>query len=325
MTSPFLIGRGLLGTGIASHANVRRPSDRITWSDAVLARRQLASAARSVVPDDADLWSVAWCAGASTMRSSASDMSRETGYLSVFLDALAEALNGDRAKSGVVFVASSAGGIYGHGSSATITEHTAPAPTTEYALGKLEQEAALRRFHQATGMRCLTGRISNLYGTSQNLAKAQGLVSHLCRATLGRRPLIVTVPLDTRRDYVHAGDAGRRILHWIDVAHDRPTECRTKLIVSGRSATVSEILASVQRVSRLRPPVVFARGTTPDFPRYQSFRSIELTDIDAATPCRTLDVGVNEIWNSTLRSYMRSPAREPSVSIPELDGQTRLG
>lgn len=316
MTIPYLVGRGLLGTGLASHGDVDGPPGRIAWNDEDVACDQLADAGRVAGSSAAATWSVAWCAGASTMRSSAADMSREMRYLTTFLSSLESVLDRERAAAGVVFLASSAGGVYGSGSSATITEQTIPDPRTEYARGKLDQEGALRRFHDVTGVRCLVGRISNLYGVSQNLGKAQGLVSHLCQATLSRTPLTVTVPLETRRDYIHTVDAGRRILRWMAVARDEPAEFATKLIVSGRSAMIGEILTSLRRVSRLRPPVVFARGTTPGFPRFQSFRSIESTDIDVATPSRTLDIGIDQIWNATWRAFMRPAQTAVAESVP---------
>lgn len=242
------------------------------------------------------------------MRSSPDEMAQELRYLQTFLDALAEGLDMRRADSGIVFLASSAGGIYGRGSSRTITEANVDEPTTAYAVGKLAQEDRLRAFHDATGVRCVVGRISNVYGSAQNVAKGQGLITHVCRAALLRRPMIVTVPLDTRRDYVHTSDASRRAIRWVELAASRPTAFATKLIVSGRSATVGDILSVVRRVSRHRPPVVFARGSTPDLPRTQTFRSTQDPDVDAATPARLLEVGITEIWNATLQDFVRGAA-----------------
>ena len=60
----------------------------------------------------------------------------------------------------------------------------------------------------------LIGRIANLYGPGQNLAKAQGLVSQLCAAQLERARSSIWVSLDTLRDYLFAPDCcsarGRR-------------------------------------------------------------------------------------------------------------------
>ena len=63
-------------------------------------------------------------------------------------------------------------------------------------------EADLRRFAAATGTAVLVGRIANLYGPGQNLAKPQGLVSQLCLANLTGQPLSIYVSLDTLRDYL---------------------------------------------------------------------------------------------------------------------------
>ncbi len=58
----------------------------------------------------------------------------------------------------------------------------------------------------------LVGRLSNLYGPGQDLAKPQGLISQLCRAQLTRRPLSIYVSLDTRRDYLFVDDAAAMVV-----------------------------------------------------------------------------------------------------------------
>jgi UDP-glucose 4-epimerase len=247
------------------------------------------------------------------MRSTTSDLAREFGLLEGFLEELAATAAAiGTAAEGVVFLASSAGGIYGAGSAGTISETDLETPTTAYAVGKLAQEGLLAGFHAATGSRCLVGRITNVYGTTQNLAKSQGLVSHVCRATLQRAPLKVTVPLDTRRDYIHSADAGRRIRRWTQVARARPPSVTTKLIASGRSATVAEIIDGVFRVSGIRPPVVYAHAKgQSDSPRYQKFVSVVETDVDVATPCRSLVSGINDVWSATWRTFVRDGSSLP--------------
>ena len=74
-------------------------------------------------------------------------------------------------------------------------------------------EAARHRVRgRAPARPLLVGRISNLYGPGQNLAKPQGLVSQLCRAQLTRQPLSVYVSLDTMRDYLYVDDAAAMVV-----------------------------------------------------------------------------------------------------------------
>jgi len=304
----LLVGHGLLGSGVAAFARDVLTAN-IDWTDTGRAIAGLTKLATGLDLGSADSWTVLWCAGASTMRSTSETMHRETAYLGAFLEALTRTVNRTQSSErGVVFLASSAGGIYGRGSSATISERDPIAPVTEYSKGKLAQEQHLHRFHELTDTRCLIGRISNLYGSSQDLGKSQGLISHVCSAAIRRTPLTVTVPLDTRRDYVHTLDAGKRILAWIELSRRRVPSITTKLVVSGRSATVAEIITDVRRVSRLRPRVVYAQvDPRSNSPRYQSFRSVVDAHVDELTPCRSLESGVHEVWRETWRRFVRPP------------------
>ena len=75
---------------------------------------------------------------------------------------------------------------------------------------------ALHRGRRACGVNLLIGRLSNLYGPGQNLAKPQGLVAHVGDSVLRRQPISVYVPLDTIRDYLYASDAGRMVVEALE-------------------------------------------------------------------------------------------------------------
>ena len=79
-------------------------------------------------------------------------------------------------------------------------------------------EAAVERLAEATGVRAVLGRLSNVYGPGQTLGKPQGLLSQLCLADATGRPLPVFVSMDTIRDYLYAGDAARMVVRSIALA-----------------------------------------------------------------------------------------------------------
>ena len=117
---------------------------------------------------------------------------------------------------GALFFASSAGGVYAGATGSPFTEETAPVAISPYGHAKLRAEAAVDAFATRTGVPLLVGRLSNLYGPGQDLAKPQGLISQLCRAQLTRQPLSIYVSLDTRRDYLYVDDAAAMVVAGLD-------------------------------------------------------------------------------------------------------------
>ena len=85
---------------------------------------------------------------------------------------------------------------------------TATQPVSPYGFAKLDQEGLVATWAEATQVRTIVGRLANLYGPGQNVAKPQGLISQLVLSTLLRRPTSIYVPLDTMRDYLYVDDAG---------------------------------------------------------------------------------------------------------------------
>jgi UDP-glucose 4-epimerase len=153
--------------------------------------------------------------------------------------------------------------VYADSQGPPFTEATVPRPRTPYGVAKLEMEAAVRTFAADTGTPTVIGRIANLYGPGQNLAKPQGLVSQICRTHLTGHPLLLYVPLDTMRDYLYVRDCAGLVAAALAGVRARVARAVegpvvTKILASGQSTTIGGLLGESTRIFRRRPRVVLA-------------------------------------------------------------------
>lgn len=192
-------------------------------------------------------WALAWCAGAGVVATGEDALAAEVRVFERVTDALtASVVEGEH---GVVFLASSAGGLYAGSTPAPFDERTTPRPLVAYGRAKLAMEAAVERLAGATGVRAVLGRLANVYGPGQTLGKPQGLLSQLCLADATGRPLPVFVSMDTIRDYLYAGDAARMVVRSIALAREEPPgTVVAKVLASGRPVTVGHLVAEARRV-----------------------------------------------------------------------------
>ena len=264
----WVIGAGgLLGSNV--HAALAGRPGRllrtvVPWTDPAGSRAALRAGIARLVGETAGRpggWRIAWCAGAGVTGTSAAVLDQEVATFTAFLADLA-----DRVPSpGVLFMASSAGAVYAGAGGAPFTEEHATFPLSGYGEAKLAAEAAARSFARRTGSAVLVGRIANLYGPGQNLAKAQGLISHLCRAHLTGQPVSVFVSLDTIRDYLYVGDCARMVIDGLGRAADlrgREDSYRMKILASERGLSVGAVIAECRRVFKKNPRVIL--GTSPN-------------------------------------------------------------
>lgn len=257
---------GMLGSAVLRHLRADDPEQvftggRISWGQPG-ALSDLETSLRRLVTEAGATWQIYWCAGAGVTSSGADSLRSEVALLESFFSLVSQLPPDDRAR-GSVFLASSAGAVYGGSVGAPFDEDSIPVPLGEYGTSKLLMEAALTRLSGETGMPVLIGRIANLYGPGQSLAKQQGIVSQLCKASLLGQPISLFVSLDTRRDYIFVDDcaaliaqAGARLRRV-----DRGTPPVIKILASGRSVTLASILGEFRRVIGRRPRVV--TGVSP--------------------------------------------------------------
>lgn len=242
----------------------------IPWDEPAAAVAAFRDGAARLLTDAARAdarWRIAWCAGAGVTGTSQESLRDEVAALGALLDAVADVLDDGACDpvSGAVFVASSVGGIYAGSSAPPFTEAHVPAPTSDYGRAKLAGEQVAARFAQRSGVPTVIGRITNLYGPGQNLAKPQGLISHLCLAQLRRQPISVYVSLDTIRDYLFVDDCAdmiRLALDGLEVATRNGNRLLTKIFGAHQGATIGQLLGEFRRVFKRVPRVVLGSSST---------------------------------------------------------------
>ena len=299
----WVIGSGgLLGRAITSIAGqvggltVHRTE--VPWTDPDASVAALTASARSLVPYGRSLY-IVWCAGAGVIGTEQRVLDLELATFTRFLGELGDLVSDAGAPPPLLFLASSAGGVYAGSDTPMVTEATPARPISPYGWLKLGQEDAIRDFAARTGATVLIGRIANLYGPGQNLAKPQGLISQLCRAQVTRTPLNVYVSLDTARDYIHSTDAARVVLAARHLLARRPAgTVETKIIGSGSATTLAAVLGILRRTTRRTPPVVLGQSPNAAFQtRNLRFRSVVWPELSAevTTP---LPVGISQTMAS---------------------------
>ena len=299
MTNTVVVGAGgLIGSAVLQavpHAQAFPVA--VPWNDMEAVDRTFAQWAATTPLRNA---TVVWCAGRGSVGTSADDLAKETWSLQAFLSA---ALRTTGLVQRFVLV-SSAGGVYGNAPDPHITESTIPSPVSDYGRAKLEQESLATVTCQNAGVPLIIARVSNVYGFGQDASKAQGLVSALVRASVTRQPASIFVPMDTRRDYISSHDVAEKIHRLIETPASDLDGVTIKIVASGMSTTVAELVAVVNRVRQRRTPIVFStRRETSLQPRSLAFTSTVLTDVDK-TPTTSLPVGVSQLAHHYLRGIV---------------------
>jgi UDP-glucose 4-epimerase len=241
-----LVGRHVLAELAVGDHEVLTTS--VPWADEEASVRALTAGVEQFATARAGRsWVLAWCAGAGVVATGEEALAAEVRVFERVTAALtASVLPGE---DGVVFLASSAGGLYAGSTPAPFDERTAPRPLVAYGRAKLAMEAAVSELASATGVRAVLGRLANVYGPGQTLGKPQGLLSQLCLADATGRPLPVFVSMDTIRDYLYAGDAARMIVRSVALARDEPAgTVVAKVLASGRPVTVGYLVSEARRV-----------------------------------------------------------------------------
>ena len=185
-----------------------------------------------------------------------------------------------------------------------------PSPRLFSAYGhvKLQQERAVTRWTDETATPSLIGRIANLYGPGQQLAKAQGLVSQLCWTQLVQSQLGIYVSLSTMRDYLFAPDCARMIAAGLDSIADGPARSTVKVLASQRPLSVGAVLAEFRRVLRRNPRISLrSSAESPKHVRDLRLRSAMMTAIDqyAATP---FPVGLHATYHDLRQRFAAASA-----------------
>lgn len=271
----WVIGRGgLLGQSletamgetvapIGSRALLWHPPGPIKWSAPGGGAAELRQLAGLFLREAGDRpWTVAWCAGAGIMGTLPPVLELELAALRETLDALASAPSG---RAGAFFFASSAGGVYAGVGAPPYDESSPVRPLAAYGQAKLDAEAMISAWSEHSGIASLIGRISNLYGPGQNLGKAQGLISQICRSHLTGQPLSIYVSLDTLRDYLFAPDCADLIVDGLARLRQEQSATQpqvvTKILASQRAITIGAVVGEMRRIFKSTPRIVLGAST----------------------------------------------------------------
>jgi UDP-glucose 4-epimerase len=268
-------------------------------------------------------WTILWAAGAGVIGTDAHQLQGEIATWQWFLELLSdELLPAAHSATGTIFLASSAGGIYGRGLAETLTEASAPCPISDYGRCKLLQEELLQAWAaREPGIRYLIGRISNLYGPGQKLNKRQGLISHLSRQLIHRQPAHIYVPLDTIRDYIFAEDCADQIVLSLRHLGAGNAQGKTKLFVSEESTSVAQIVRILTRICHSRPRIICSPSPLRrQHPRQMKFRSLVWPD---ARPARrtSLVTGISRVHLDNLALYRQGRLPGPSSETLRVNGR----
>lgn len=292
MTPPapaLVVGaRGLLGSAIRRRAALRGAptlAAKVAWDDPERSVTDLAAAVDDVIDRaEGGPWSILWCAGAGVTASTEESLDLEISVMSAFVDHLMTR-PADVLSRGTLFFASSAGGLYAGVENPPYTERMDPVPLAPYGRAKLRAEAVFGRPTEA-GMRVVLGRISNLYGPGQNLAKPQGLISQLCLAHHLARPIGIYVSLDTLRDYIYVDDCADLVLDLVDrTAQVEPgTPPVVKILAAQTSVTIAELIGTLRALNKRKPQAILAASPLgARQARDLRFRSVIWPELDART------------------------------------------
>lgn len=293
------------------HGTLWQPSTSIEWSSPATSVAQLRHEAELFLGACGDRpWSVAWCAGAGFVGAERDALDGELTALRATLSALSES---PHRGNGTLFFSSSAGGVYAGVGAPPYDEYSPVRPLSAYGDAKLEAERITAAWSQECGVPVLIGRIANLYGPGQNLAKAQGIISQVCRNHLTGRPSSIYVSLDTIRDYLYAPDCARLIVDGLArLARERAASGSTvtiKILASQRPTTVGAVLGEMRRIFKGSARYVIAASALSSVQtRDLSLRSRVWPELDRRT-LTPLPVGVARTVADLLRQLQDGELR----------------
>lgn len=289
---------------------------KFSWQDPAALAEQLQQAVQAFAAAvrDASGWLICWTAGAGVVSTSEQALHAESATWQVFLELLERHRIGQT--PGAIFLASSAGGVYGDSADYPLTEASACSPVSPYGRNKLIQETLLRDWaaqHRHIGY--LIGRIANLYGLGQNLSKPQGLIAHMSRCLIYSRPIHLYVPLDTIRDYIRAHECAAHIVRCARRMLAAPmlgtARGLVKIFASEQETSLAQIVSAFTRVTHRTPHLVLAATEASRLqPRRLRFRSAVLRELGAGQPV-ALDVGIHALHEHHMALYRQGRLPPP--------------
>lgn len=281
----LVFGSGTVGQPIHRHLEALGAAARlridIPWIDHRARRDTLRHLGRQLRahPDLRGLRTI-WAAGAAGFSATAEEIEAESAAFDDVLG-LVEGLADEHDQPGcVLHMVSSAGGLY-EGRTVRAADEP-PSPLRAYGELKMQQE---RRAMRLGADAVVVHRPSSIF-TGSGHAGRPGLIGAMVANAASHRPTTIYGSPTTLRDYVHADDVGRHIATAAMSSSQLPSP---QLLVSGRPASIHEVVGIVESAMRRR---VFVRYADPWNTRDIVFtRSARAPGFNPAT----LQVGVRRV------------------------------
>lgn len=248
-------------------------------------------------------WTIVWSAGRSVIATEADEAAAETAALATVVAAARRSL--PDGPGGRIVLASSAGAIHAGSTAPPFDETTPPAPRSPYGAEKLEQERLLAAAARTTGCDAVAVRMGPLYGLGQDVTKAQGLVTALCRSVIDRRPVRIYVPLDTRRPYLWSDDAGRIVAQLAASGTSDGGTLRVRTVPGGPAISLGRLVETVRRITRRRPPVLVAPGPEAAGHAVDLRLASQHPDDTTLVDPTPMTVGLGRLWRGLLAEPVR--------------------
>jgi UDP-glucose 4-epimerase len=196
----------------------------------------------------ANTWEIYWCAGIGVVGSDMDLLDREVTAIKILLSCMrSSGLTAN--KSGRMFFASSAGGVYAGSSNPPFTEETVPIPISDYGAQKLQIEELLINFGKNNNVEIRIGRIANIYGANQNIRKQQGIVTALVKSTILNTTVSMYVPLNTLRNYIFVSDAAFKIINFV---RSSTNNHEVRIICSNENWSLGSLIRITKDVTKKR-------------------------------------------------------------------------
>jgi UDP-glucose 4-epimerase len=201
-------------------------------------------------------------------------------------------------KAGVkrVVFASSGGAIYGDQKKSNFSENDLTDPISPYAISKLAIEQYLKYYKRHFGLDYLVLRYSNPYGSNQNIAGNQGIISIFFNLVKSGERISIFGDGENRRDFIYIDD----LVDATVKLYDRKTKYAIYNIGSNRGTTINQIVDLIRKITKkpilvnyLPARDVDVRDVVLDIERLKE----EITDYSAIS----LEQGMRKTWKKINR------------------------
>jgi GDP-4-dehydro-6-deoxy-D-mannose reductase len=151
----------------------------------------------------------------------------------------------------------SSSAVYGYQGPSPLTEDSPVQPLSEYGVAKAAQEILSSMYYRAKGVNVTVARPFNLVGPGQTEAFVCGrIVRQVIECEQGNRDAFDLVETQSSRDFIDVRDVVKA--YWALVSHSGFTEdCTGNVfnIGSGRSYAISEVIATLEKITGQNYPV----------------------------------------------------------------------